>query len=69
MIRTRMLVLAVTTAAFASAVTRPLATVNIHAGRPPVCAVQPNGITPSELAGNPLDNAREADGTIYGYRV
>ena len=69
MIRTPMLVLALTTAAIAAVISRPLAAVNVRAGRPPVCAAQSNGITPSELAGDPLDNARAADGTIYGYRV
>lgn len=69
MIRTRMLMPAITAAAFAAAASLPLATVNDHAGRPPVGTVQPNGNACSELAGDPLDNAREAGGTLYGYRV
>lgn len=69
MIRTRMLMRAITAAAFAAAANLALATVNDHAGRPPVGTVQPNGNACSELAGDPLDNAREADGTLYGYRV
>jgi len=59
---------AMTAAAFAAAASLPLATVN-DPGRPPVGTVQPNGNAGSELAGNPLDNAREAGGTLYGYRV
>ncbi|MDF3885452.1 hypothetical protein [Cupriavidus basilensis] len=69
MIRTRMLMRATTAAAFAVAANLVLATVNDHAGGPPVGTVQPNGNACSELAGDPLDNAREADGTLYGYRV
>lgn len=69
MIRTRMLILAIAAAAFAPAANFALATVNDHAGGPPVGTVQPNGNARSELAGDPLDNAREAGGTLYGYRV
>ena len=69
MIRTRMLIRAIAAAAFASAANLALATVNDHAARPPVGTVQPNGNACSELAGDPLDNAREAGGTLYGYRV
>jgi hypothetical protein len=69
MIRTRMLVLAIAAAAFATAANLALATVNDHAGGPSVGTVQPNGNARSELAGDPLDNAREAGGTLYGYRV
>lgn len=82
MIRTRMLVAAVTTVAFANvaafanfanfattAISRPLATINHHARLPSVGAPRPNANSVSEIAGDPLDNAREGDGTIYGYRV
>ncbi len=69
MFRTRMLRPATTAAAFAAAASLPLATVNDDAGRPPAGTVQPNGNACSELAGDPLDNAREAGGTLYGYRV
>ncbi|MGO4327133.1 hypothetical protein AB4Z48_26615 [Cupriavidus sp. 2TAF22] len=69
MIRTRMPMLAITVAAFAAAASVALATVNDHTGGPPAGTVQPNGNARSELAGDPLDNAREADGTLYGYRV
>ncbi|MGO4812323.1 hypothetical protein AB4156_22445 [Cupriavidus sp. 2MCAB6] len=69
MIRTHMLRRAITAAAFAVAANLVLATVNDHAGGPAVGTVQPNGNACSELAGDPLDNAREADGTLYGYRV
>jgi len=69
MIRKRMLMQAITAAAFAAAASLPLATVDDHAGRPPAGTVQPNGNACSELAGDPLDNAREAGGTLYGYRV
>lgn len=66
---TRMLILANAAAAFAAAANLALATVNDHAGEPPVGTVHPNGNARSELAGDPLDNAREAGGTLYGYRV
>ncbi|MDW3682069.1 hypothetical protein RA280_09950 [Cupriavidus sp. CV2] len=69
MIRTRMLILAIAAAAFSAAANLALATVNDHPGAPPVGAVQPNDNAGSELAGDPLDNAREAGGTLYGYRV
>lgn len=69
MIHTRMLMRAITAAAFAAAANLALATVNDPAGRPPVGTVQPNGNACREFAGDPLDNAREADGTLYGYRV
>lgn len=69
MIRTRVLMPAITAAAFAAAASPPLATVNDQAGRSPAGTVQPNGNACSELAGDPLDNAREAGGTLYGYRV
>ena len=73
------LVAAVTTVAFANvaafanfattAISRPLATINHHARLPSVGAPRPNANSVSEIAGDPLDNAREGDGTIYGYRV
>ncbi|KWR89939.1 hypothetical protein [Cupriavidus sp. IDO] len=69
MIRTRMLIPAIAAAAFAAAASLPLVTVNDYAGRLPVGTVQPNGNARSEIAGDPLDNAREAGGTLYGYRV
>jgi len=72
MIRARMLVAAITTVAFAAlavTVNHPLATVNHRTGEPSVGAPQPNVNSVSEIAGDPLDNAREGDGTIYGYRV
>lgn len=54
---------------FTPAANLTLATANDHPGAPPVGAVQLNGNARSELAASSLDNAREGDGTLYGYRV
>jgi hypothetical protein len=66
MIRTRTLTWVITAAAAANLA---MAMVNDHAGGPPAGTVQPNSNACDELAGDPLDNAREGGGTLYGYRV
>ncbi|RDK07937.1 hypothetical protein [Cupriavidus lacunae] len=68
MIRTRILMLAMTAATIAAAILA-VATANDQRRRPTVGTVQPEGNAYHDLAGDPLDNAREADGTLYGYRV
>ncbi|AQV97420.1 hypothetical protein BJN34_26515 [Cupriavidus necator] len=68
MIRTRIL-MAIAATAFAAFANPILATVNDHPGTPPAGAVQPNDNASRQLAASSLDNAREGDGTLYGYRV
>ena len=56
-------------AAFAAVASLALAIVDGYPSSPPAGAVPPNESTSSQLAANSLDNAREGDGTLYGYRV
>ncbi|RDK11363.1 hypothetical protein [Cupriavidus lacunae] len=68
MIRTHIL-MAIAATVFVAVADPTLATVNDHPGTPPAGAAQPNDNASRQLAASSLDNAREGDGTLYGYRV
>lgn len=69
MIARRMLIRALAPSAVVDAAALVLAMVDGQLDAPPAGAVQPNETTSSQVAASSLDNAREGDGTLYGYRV